>query len=102
MNVIVYMVGLVMVFIALLLEHQMAIVLMTFAKRLNVNLVLLVMVIIVVITMNVHGHRIQSKNTDFIIQMRNARRAPHISVFGMPSVLILGAVIPVNVILVMN
>ena len=42
MNAIVFMVGPVMVFIVILSELQTVIALMTFAKKLNVNLVLLV------------------------------------------------------------
>ena len=51
MNVIVYMVGPEMVFIVKLFVLLMAIALMIFVKRSNVNLVLSVTVIIVVITM---------------------------------------------------
>ena len=50
-NVIVFMVGPEMVFIVKLFVLLMAIALMIFVKRSNVNLVLLVTVIIVVITM---------------------------------------------------
>ena len=68
MNAIVFMVGPVMVSIVILSALQTVIALMTFAKKLNVNLVLLAMVITAVTTMNVHGPLIRYKNIDYIIQ----------------------------------